>query len=268
MSSGQLNARRSEYLIDVQEQAALNPVEQIYIRRQDVNHAEPRDPFWKPLNFATGAAAAPPAAMIAGWHDIFLPWQLKDYAAMQAARRPASLTIGPWMHSAVEAWGEGVRQALSLFRTHLLGHPAQPRAPVRLYVAGAEEWRDYDSWPPSDCTAVAFYLSVGGRLSTKPPIPSEPSCYTYDPADPTPAVYGPRLSTVRATGDMARLENRSDVLLFTSEPLAASIEVIGPVVPTSNTLISFWSFVMSLRTGDVRMSVTATSAFAPTVLPR
>lgn len=111
--------------------------------------------------------------MIAGWHDIFLPWQIKDYATMQAAGRPASLTIGPWVHSAVEAWGEGVRQALSLFRVHLLNQPVPPRAPVRLYVLGAEEWCDYDSWPPSDCTSVAFLRSPtieGRRGSIQPPL--------------------------------------------------------------------------------------------------
>lgn len=57
-------------------------------------------------------------------------------------------------------------------------------------------------------------------------------------AYPTPAVHGPRLGGVRPTGDMARLEGRSDVLLFSSEALDASLEV---------------------------MSATATSAFDPTV---
>jgi putative CocE/NonD family hydrolase len=167
--------------------------------------------------------------MIGGWHDIFLPWQLKDYAAMQAAGRSVSLTIGPWVHSSVEGWGEGVRQALTLFRARLLDQPDPPRAPVRLYVMGAEQWRDYDAWPPPGFNSVAFYLSAGGSLSTGQPGQSEPGCYIYDPADPTPAVHGPRLSSVHPIGDMAQLESRSDVLLFTAEPLAASFEVIGPV---------------------------------------
>jgi putative CocE/NonD family hydrolase len=194
-----------------------------------VDHAEPDDPFWKPLNFTAGVAEAPPTAMISGWHDIFLPWQIKDFAAMQAAFRPASLTVGPWVHAAIEAWGEGVRQALLLFGAELLDQPAPPRAPVRLYVLGAEEWRDYDSWPPPGFSPVAFYFCAGGGLSTGPPPPSQPGRYVYDPANPTPAVHGPRLNGIRPTGDMAELESRSDVLLFTAEPLAASVEVIGPV---------------------------------------
>ena len=116
------------------------------------------------------------------------------------------------------------------FAQQLLDQPAPPRAPVRLYVMGAEEWREYDSWPPPGFGPVAFYLSAGGGLSTQQPDSQRARLlHVYDPADPTPAVHGPRLSGVRPTGDMAELENRSDVLLFTAEPLAASLEVIGPV---------------------------------------
>ncbi len=194
-----------------------------------VKHAEPDDPFWKAVDFTRDVVLAPPTVMIGGWYDIFLPWQIKDYAAMQVARRPVTLTVGPWAHSTLEAWGEGVRQALSLFRAQLLDQPAPARAPVRLYVMGAEEWREYDAWPPPGFFPVAFYLSAGGGLSTKQPERSEPDYYVYDPADPTPAVHGPRFSGVRPLGDMARLESRSDILLFTAEPLAASLEVIGPV---------------------------------------
>jgi predicted acyl esterase len=194
-----------------------------------VAHAEPGDPFWKPLNFTAGVARMPPTVMIGGWHDIFLPWQMMDYACMRAACRSVTLTVGPWVHAAVEAWGEAVRQALSLFGEQLLDQPSLSRAPVRVYVMGAEEWREYDSWPPPGFNPVAFYLSAGGRLSTRLPDPSEPDCYAYDPADPTPAVHGPRLSGLPPTGDMAELESRSDVLLFTAEPLAADLDVIGPV---------------------------------------
>lgn len=195
-----------------------------------VHHGEPADPFWKPLDFTGGVPSAPPTAMIGGWYDVFLPWQVKDYQAMKAAGRSASLTIGPWAHASLEAWGESVRQALTLFGEKLLNRPASSlRAPVRLYVMGAEEWRGYESWPPSGLPPTAFYLCAKGVLSTTQPNSAEPSRYTYNPADPTPAVHGPRLGGVPPSGDMTRLEIRSDVLLFTTEALAASLEVIGPV---------------------------------------
>jgi putative CocE/NonD family hydrolase len=64
-----------------------------------------------------------------------------------------------------------------------------------------------------------------------PAVPSlgEPSQYNYDPADPTPAVHGPSLESLTASGDMAKLEARRDVLRFTSGPLDADFDAIGPV---------------------------------------
>ena len=71
-----------------------------------VDHAEPGDPFWKALDFTTGAARIPPTVTIGGWYDIFLPWQIMDYACMRAACRSVTLTVGPWAHADLAAWGE------------------------------------------------------------------------------------------------------------------------------------------------------------------
>lgn len=147
------------------------------------------------------------------------------------AGREASLTIGPWRHADLSALGETVRQALPLFRRTLFeASPAPRRFPVRLFVMGAaEKWREYESWFPPGCSRVTYYPSPGGELSTSLPLPSEPSCYDYDSSDPTPAVHGATLQGGPALGDMAKLECRSDVLLFISETLNTALEVIGPV---------------------------------------
>ena len=194
-----------------------------------VEHAEPDEPFWTPIDFSAAAASAPPTVTIGGWHDVFLPWQINDFERAKAAGREAWLTIGPWMHSALAAVGETVRQALPLFQTYLLDAPPQPRSPVRLFVIGAGEWREYGSWPPPGVTPAAYYLSAGGALSTITPPSGEPSRYDYDPSDPTPSVNGPTLRTSPAVGDMAKLECRPDVLLFTAEPLKANVDIVGPV---------------------------------------
>jgi putative CocE/NonD family hydrolase len=201
--------------------------------RDWVEHGEPNDPFWQPIDYSTAAASAPPTALIAGWHDVFLPWEVKDFEAAQAAGRDITLTIGPWKHSDREAVAETLRQALPLFQTHLLdaSRPATAgvRAPVRLFVIGANEWREYRSWPPPETIPVAYYLAPGGALSNTAPAAGEPSRYNYDPSDPTPSVHGPNLRNSPALGDMAELERRFDVLLFTGEPLDADLDVVGPV---------------------------------------
>jgi putative CocE/NonD family hydrolase len=62
------------------------------------------------------------------------------------------------------------------------------------------------------------------------PAGSEPDRYRYDPADPTPGIGGALLNP-RTSGpkDNRRLESRSDVLLYTSDPLAEALDVVGPV---------------------------------------
>lgn len=201
--------------------------------RDWVEHAEPDDPFWRPIDYSSAAASAPPTALVAGWHDVFLPWEVKDFEAAQAAGRDITLTIGPWRHSDREAVAETLRQALPLFQTHLLNAPrpaaAGVRSPVRLFVIGANEWREYSSWPPPEAVPMPYYLAPGGALTSTAPAAGEPSRYDYDPSDPTPSVHGPSLRNSPALGDMAELERRMDVLLFTGEPLDADLDVVGPI---------------------------------------
>lgn len=102
-----------------------------------------------------------------------------------------------------------------------------PGAPVRVYVSGAQEWRQMSDWPPSDTQSQEWYLHRGGNLAPARPVPSEPDAYRYDPADPTPALGGPGLGKARLNN--AALEARPDVLTYTSAPLEKSLEVIGPV---------------------------------------
>ena len=94
-------------------------------------------------------AVTAPVLMIGGWHDIFLPWQLRDYAALRAAGARPHLTIGPWTHGSGGLLVESLRESVDWLRAHLRDEPDGLRQrPVRLYVGGAEQWREYDEWPP------------------------------------------------------------------------------------------------------------------------
>lgn len=77
-----------------------------------------------------------------------------------------------------------------------------------------------------------YYLHGDGSLSKTAVGTSDapPSTYRYDPTDPTPHVKGPRFHRTDAgAGDQRPLERRPDVLVFTSEPLAHTLEVAGRV---------------------------------------
>ena len=75
-----------------------------------------------------------------------------------------------------------------------------------------------------------WFTHAGARLSLSSPAPSEPDRYRYDPADPTPNLGGAIFAFTGAGAlDNAPLEARPDVLVYTSEPLAETLTVIGQV---------------------------------------
>ncbi len=171
-----------------------------------------------------------PMTMLGGWHDIVLDGQLADYQALRAAGHRPYLTIGPWTHAHPAGFGTALREALTWFHAHVTGDRSGLRdRPVRLYVQGAREWRDFEDWPPPGAVPQEWWLHAGGRLSRDEPKPGAPSAYTYDPADPTPNVGGPLLGPGGGPRDNAELEARPDVLTFTSPYLTGPVEVIGPV---------------------------------------
>ncbi len=115
-------------------------------------------------------------------------------------------------------------------------------APLRLFVMGANEWRDEWEWPLARTHYTDYFLRAGGGLSPTPPGEEEPDRYTYDPADPVPTrggnhsigPYNPGLYELAPPGpyDQRPIEARDDVLVYTSDELAEDLEVTGPVTVT------------------------------------
>lgn len=199
--------------------------------QQWLAHNAPGDAYWPSRGFRGSVAkVTAPVHLIGGLYDIFLPWQLDDYAALRGAGRAPYLTIGPWVHMSPGLIRASAKESLIWLQAHLLGdRRALREAPVRVFVTGAGEWRDFSDWPPPAAKPERWYLAAGGRLGKASPVSSAPDRYRYDPADPTPAVAGPSLNGTTGVQDNRALESRRDVLTFTSEPLGRDLEVIGPV---------------------------------------
>jgi putative CocE/NonD family hydrolase len=115
--------------------------------------------------------------------------------------------------------------------------------PVRYFVMGANEWREADAWPIPGSDHQRWYLhsrgsanSAGGdgALSLDEPAASEsPDQLTYDPHDPVPS-WGFRVmytggTTVAGPFDQRRVEQRQDVLVYTSAPFTQPTEVVGDI---------------------------------------
>ncbi len=193
-------------------------------------HSQPGDPYWIPRSYSGSVpAVTAPVSFVGGWHDIFLPGMLADYAALAKAGHEPYLLIGPWRHTDQQVISASVRDTLAWLRAHLLGDPSQLRPePVRIFVGGSGEWRDLPAWPPT-AGQQRWYLHPASGLGQSPPGSGEPDGYTYDPADPTPSVGGPADRQGDAQPDNRQLESRPDVLTYTSAPLEHDLEVIGQV---------------------------------------
>ncbi|MGN6169698.1 MAG: CocE/NonD family hydrolase [Solirubrobacteraceae bacterium] len=188
--------------------------------------------YWVQRDFSAGVPEVKARVqMITGWQDSFTPWQLEDYAALQEADRPPQLMIGPWTHNEEGFAAAGVREELAWLRGNLLGDPRMiDPAPVRLFVTGeGSAWREFDRWPPSGYTERRLSIADDEGLAWQPPTASGGRRYRYDPADPTPSLGGPIMVTLKPVRDNRRLEARADVVTFTSPPLEATLEAIGPV---------------------------------------
>jgi hypothetical protein len=194
-------------------------------------HADRSDPYWQKADYRSQVKEVRiPTHHIAGWHDIFLSGQLADYEAMRVAGQTPYLTVGPWTHIDFAVQWETLRQSLDWFDAQLKGQLEKLRLhPVRLYIMGADEWRDFDSWPPP-AQPMPYYLGANGRLTdTISSADSPPDHYTYNPADPTPSVGGALLSRHAGPRDNRELEARADLLTYTGEPLTEPLAIIGPI---------------------------------------
>ena len=171
-----------------------------------------------------------PVHLISGWYDFFLRGLLDDYARLKSAGQTPYLTVGPWTHfSHLFLMPIMLRPGIEWFNAHLKAERKHLRTePVRLYIMGANEWRDYPDFPPPS-QPLHYYLGGGKQLLPEPSA-SIPSQYRYDPAHPTPIVGGAQFYFRAGARDNSQLERRKDVLTFTSDPLDHSIEIIGYAV--------------------------------------
>jgi uncharacterized protein len=205
---------------------------------------------------------ATPMYHVTSWYDIFLHGGLTNFAglrqraASQAARRAQKLLIGPWAHlfpyTSPTSTGTGdidfgpqalidlhdvqlrwFDHFLKGIDTGLLDEP-----PVKLFVMGENRWRDEAEWPLGRTRYTPWYLHGGGVLSATAPGDEPADHFTYDPADPVPTRGGNTLILAMGVQDQRPVESRADVLVYTSAPMTAPLEVTGPVVVTLHAATS------------------------------
>jgi hypothetical protein len=125
-------------------------------------------------------------------------------------------------------------EQLRWFDRWLKNSPLPEKAPpVRIFVMGINQWRDEEEWPLARARGVKYYLGPVGQLGNKPDPHSTPDTFVYDPRNPVPTMGGAVCCDPRRFPwgplDQRPVEKRSDVLVYSTQPLASAIEVTGPV---------------------------------------
>jgi putative CocE/NonD family hydrolase len=209
------------------------------------------DPHWKPLDFShILSEGCPPTLLFGGWYDYQRRYLWQDYGRLVGAAVQHRLVMGPWMHGG--GWVEGNVEALRWFETHVQQRNDGAKPSISFYVTGSDEWREAAGWPNAKATIERWYLVPHAGLALSPHDRSAPTRYIYDPSDPTPSVGLASFDPERAMPcDNRALEERPDVVCFTSDALEQPLTFFGTVSATLWVKSSAKSADFFVRVTDV-----------------
>lgn len=223
-----------------------------------VKHAT-YDDYWKQRGMERRYAdVTVPVLNIGGWYDIFskttieLVDQVRATSKDRLARRNQFVVIGPWGH------GPGGRKTGELdfgdaarlnvgewqfkwFEYWLKGKETgvEDWPPYYFFVMGENRWRGENEWPLKRTRFTEYYLHSAGQansakgdgaLDTNAPAEEKPDEFSYDGDEPVPTAGGNNLVGAKAGPyDQTAVEEREDVLVYSTPPLPEDVEVTGPV---------------------------------------
>jgi putative CocE/NonD family hydrolase len=215
------------------------------------------DHFWKSVsNHGHFQQMDLPILQICGWWDIHVVSLFANYQGIERhgtpkARRLQKVVVGPWIHttnpqrtagvldfgedSVVDHYALWLRWMDRYLKGRENGVEAEP--PLKLFVVGRNEWRTAQQWPPRSTKFTPFYLHSQGDANTlagdglldrRPPAEEPSDHFVYDPENPVPTITGVSDGT-HPPQDHREIERRPDVLVYTGQPLARGLEIVGPV---------------------------------------
>jgi uncharacterized protein len=213
---------------------------------RDVTAHPTYDAFWRNLSvIAQIDRVKIPVFAVGGWYDNFAESDLAAYNALRRTSSTNRVLIGPWPHNmsvgfnGVDFGPDASAPIRSLqfewFDQWLKGKdtPLVSEPPVKMFVMGSNRWREDREWPPKDARARHLYLESNGVLADRAPAHDPEDRFTFDPRDPVPTRGGAVCCNpkVFAWGpfDQRPVEQRPDVLVYSTAPLKQDTEVTGPV---------------------------------------
>jgi len=241
----------TEYpFLDVPSPASLAPYFADWARHPDF------DNYWREWSIEDHYADINvPAYCVGGWYDIFQGGTIRNYVGLKSRVPGYRLMIGPWYHGPFDgqagelnfgAASKGDTDTEQLrWYDHLLrgvANGVEHDKPVKIFVMGRNVWRAEDDWPLARARATRYFLGSGGgantrtgdgTLSTSAPAGEHSDRYTYDPANPTPTRGGGLCCDndhlPSGAFDQRTVEERKDVLVYTTPEFTSDFEVTGPI---------------------------------------
>ena len=234
-----------------------------------LDHPQPTDEFWEKVDHSRHYdRIETPSLIVAGWYDPFIRSAVRDFSELTARMKGKhKLVIGPWPHNPITNTGvvsAGTRQfAWPAVRDHwAIGGTSQSRdedllkrwfsywlrdeengildtPPIQLYVMGENVVRDEYEWPLARTKWTNYYLQSEGHANTRSgdgvlgiekSMTKHTDVYVYDPANPVPTCGGNLLlPSIAGSYDQRVIQERQDVLVYTTPVLKEDVEVTGPV---------------------------------------
>ena len=195
-----------------------------------------------------------PVFSFGGWYDNFVQSDLEAYAALRKTSVANRAVVGPWPHNMSYqfpgvSFGPDSAVPVRLLQLQWFDHwlkgkdtPLFTQPPLKIFVMGANRWREEREWPPEASRAESFFLESGGRanssggdgrLGPKPRRHDTEDRFVFDPLNPVPTRGGAVCCNPKVFPwgpmDQRQVEQRNDVLVYTTRPLKKDLEAIGPV---------------------------------------
>ena len=130
------------------------------------------DAFWRSLSTRTRLDRIHvPVFSVGGWYDSFVESDLNAFAALQHNSGVNRIVIGPWPHNMSIKFhgvdfgkdsGAPIRRLqIEWFDQWLKSKdtPIMSRRPVRIFVMGANRWREEHEWPLARTRLTSFYFT-------------------------------------------------------------------------------------------------------------
>jgi hypothetical protein len=205
---------------------------------------ETYDEYWQKLNFR--GITKSPVISLAGWYDIFLESQIKDFQALEAMGKTDNrLVIGPWCHGSqgeVNDYG-GLKKTgkpqkvFKYVKNYLKGKQNKLTSPLKdkkynFFIMERNEYAGSDKWPPEGMTVIPYYLGSENLLGASKYKDSAVAQYKYSPVDPYPSHGGTALGA--GVGPARQNENisRADQVVFEMKVEKKPLVLLGPVSAT------------------------------------